>query len=69
MSEEDKPLLSAEQLQSAIDLATGVKATEEAFDDAGSFSYKKTLNLKDAGLALNLSIAMKQKGAKNFHGN
>lgn len=69
MSEENQSLLTEEQLKNALDLATGTKASEESFSDDGSFSYKKVLNVKQAGLALNLAIAMRQKGARNFHGN
>lgn len=69
MSEQEESLLTKEHLQSAIDLSTGVKATEESFSDDGSFSYRKALNLKEAGMALNLEIAVRQKRAKNFHGN
>ena len=69
MSEENKSLLTDEQIQSALNVATGIAPSEESFSDDGSFSYKKGGNAELIKTLYALGIARGKKRGRNFHGS
>ena len=69
MSQENKPLLTDEQIESALNMAVGATPSKEAFSDDGSFSYEKSGNPALIKTLYALSIARGKKKGRNFHGS